>query len=73
MRLLSPEVLQALLSLPIQGGWIIPVEPYAPALSGMLDDDTILIEEDTMPEDGDGPWRVRLTEAGIEALLSYRE
>jgi hypothetical protein len=61
-ELLSTEVQELLMALPSNGEWAPGSGPYYEIINTMLDERSLLIEEDEMPEDGDGPWRVRLTE-----------
>jgi hypothetical protein len=64
----SPAATEVLLTLPIDGAWMPGAEPYTDIIGEMLDDNSPLIEEDRLPEDNDGPWRVRLTAVGIAAV-----
>jgi hypothetical protein len=67
-EILQPRVQELLLDMPIDGAWMPGVGPYAEIITAMLDEGTLVIEEDHMPEDGDAPWRVRLTKEAIEIL-----
>ncbi|WP_158746847.1 hypothetical protein [Acidisphaera sp. L21] len=59
---------ELLVWLPGDRSWMPATGPYATIIAEMLDDGTVLIEEDHMPDDGDGQWRVRLTEAAVKIL-----
>jgi hypothetical protein len=67
-ELLSVEVQNALLSLPADGTWAPGVGPYYETINDMLDNRSLLIEEEDLPEDGDGPWRVRLSRKALKLM-----
>ncbi|WP_158745659.1 hypothetical protein [Acidisphaera sp. L21] len=67
-EILEPRVQELLLDMPLDGAWTPGAGPHSEIISTMLDDGTLVIEEDRMPEDGDGPWRVRLTKEAMEIL-----
>jgi hypothetical protein len=68
VELLSADVQEAILSLPTNGDWAPGRGRFSKVISEMLDNGTLLIEEDQMPEDGNAPWRVRLTNETINCL-----
>jgi hypothetical protein len=68
LEILSPRVQELLLDLPLDRSWMPGSGPYANVLGRMLDEGSLLVEEDEMPEDGDAPWRVRLTEEAVKIL-----
>jgi hypothetical protein len=68
LEILSPRVQEVLLNLPLDRSWTPGAGPHADILGRMLDEGSLLVEEDEMPEDGDAPWRVRLTEMAVEIL-----
>jgi hypothetical protein len=68
VELLSPEVQRVLMAMPLDGEWMPGSGPYSEIINAMLDARSPLVEEDKMPEDGDGPWRVRLTTEALKIL-----
>jgi hypothetical protein len=57
---------ETLMAMPSNGGWMLGTGPYSPTLMIMLDDCSLLVEENIMSvHDVPTVWRVRLTMAGI--------
>jgi hypothetical protein len=67
-EILEPRVQELLFDMPLDGSWMPAAGPHAEIIGTMLDEGTLVIEEDYMPENGDGPWRVRLTEEAVRIL-----
>ncbi|WP_158743477.1 hypothetical protein [Acidisphaera sp. L21] len=64
----KPRVQELLLDMPLDGSWMPGSGAYADTITAMLDEGSLVIEEADMPEDGDAPWRVRLTKEAIKIL-----
>jgi hypothetical protein len=67
-ELLDPQVQELVLDMPIDGSWMPAAGPYTEIIDTMLDEGSLVLEEDHMPEDDDGPWRVRLTDEAVRLL-----
>jgi hypothetical protein len=67
-EIMARPVQELLAWLPRDGSWVLGAGPYADIISQMLDEGTELVEEEVMPEDGGGAWRVRLTETALKIL-----
>jgi hypothetical protein len=67
-EILEPQVQELLVGMPLDGAWMPPAGPYAEIINAMLDEGTLVIEEDHMPEGDDVPWRVRLTAEAVRIL-----
>ena len=67
-EILDPSVQELLLDMPLDGSWMQGSGLYSEIMTTMLDEGTLVLEEDQMPEDDDAVWRVRLTKEAIEIL-----
>jgi hypothetical protein len=61
------ELAKLLLALPADRTWMPGEGDFARLLTDLLDEGTLLIEEQISSDDSDGPadWLVRLTKAGV--------
>jgi hypothetical protein len=53
--MMRADIQSLLIALPPDGTWMPGLGPYSEIISAMLDDPSLLIEEDAMPDDGNGP------------------
>jgi hypothetical protein len=67
-EILEPHVQELLVGMPLDGAWMPAAGPYTEIINAMLDEGTLVIEEDHMPEGDDVPWRIRLTQEAIDLL-----
>jgi hypothetical protein len=58
-----------LIDMPALGGWMLGAGKYLVLLTELLDDESLLIQEEDLAEDDADlmPWRVRLTKRGMVA------
>jgi hypothetical protein len=58
-----------LIDMPELGGWMLGVGKHSAMLTELLDDDSLLIQEESLSESDVDlmPWRVRLTKRGMVA------
>jgi hypothetical protein len=66
LEILEPRVQELLTDAPLDGAWMPASGPHTEIIGMMLDEGSLVLEEDQGV--GDGPWRVRLTKDAIKLL-----